>query len=275
MQLNKFPPLVLANWEPTRNSIILFSQVIGKIRRALAPKQKHWWHVSLNIASTGLTTGPIAYGALTFALGLDFTTHRLVLTTSTGGMATVALRGQSIQRFTTSALAMLKNHGIDVEIDTTPFSATQPLIYDIQAVSHMWQAISQIDLILKEFQGSLRRETGPVVLWPHHFDLAMLWFSGRLVPGQDPNNEEYADEQMNFGFSTGDGMITDAYFYITAYPTPEGLTNTKLPEGAYWQTAGFKGAILPYQALVDAADPKALLLDYFSTVHAAGKRLMQ
>lgn len=29
------------------------------------------------------------------------------------------------------------------------------------------------------------------------------WFSGRLVPGQDPANAEFADEQMNFGFSTG------------------------------------------------------------------------
>jgi hypothetical protein len=30
-----------------------------------------------------------------------------------------------------------------------------------------------------------------------------LWFSGRLVSGQDLANAEYADEQMNFGFSNG------------------------------------------------------------------------
>ena len=43
----------------------------------------------------------------------------------------------------------------------------------------------------------------PVVLWPHHFGLAVLWFSGHPAPDQDPANAEYADEQMNFGFSTG------------------------------------------------------------------------
>jgi len=43
----------------------------------------------------------------------------------------------------------------------------------------------------------------PVVLWLHHSDLADLWFSDHLLPGQDPANVEYADEQMNLGFSTG------------------------------------------------------------------------
>ncbi len=271
---HSFPPLPLINWEPTRNSVIVFAQVIGKIRRALAPSEKHWWHVSLSTTSTGLTTSPIPYGQLTFTLELDFTTHRLVFMSNQGALATVSLRGQSAARFTEAVLALLASHGITVEIDREKFANPQPLIYDIQAVSRMWSAISQIDAILKEFKGTMRRESGPVVLWPHHFDLALLWFSGRLVPGQDPENEEYADEQMNFGFSTGDGAITDAYFYITAYPLPDGLTETPLPEGAYWHTDGFTGAILPYQGLVEASDPKALLLSYLQTVHAAGKALM-
>ena len=37
----------------------------------------------------------------------------------------------------------------------------------------------------------------------HKSQQVSKWFSGRLVPGQDPANAEYADEQMNFGFSTG------------------------------------------------------------------------
>jgi hypothetical protein len=102
----------------------------------------------------------------------------------------------------------------------------------------------------------------------------MNWFSGRLVPGMDPADEESADEQMNFGFVTGDGSIPDAYFYVTAYPAPEGWTRLPLPEGAYWHTEGWTGALLPYAALAASDRPKALLLDYLRVVQAHGKRLM-
>jgi hypothetical protein len=114
-----------------------------------------------------------------------------------------------------------------------------------------------------------------VQLWPHHLDLALLWFSGRLAPGQDPANEEYADEQMNFGFSRGDDGIPESYFYATAYPTPASLTDITLPGDAYWHTEGFTGAILPYQALVEADAPAEALLTYLRTVQQAGASLMK
>jgi hypothetical protein len=94
------------------------------------------------------------------------------------------------------------------------------------------------------------------------------------VPGQDPANEEYADEQINFGFSPGDESIPHPYFYITAYPLPDGLTDTPLPGEAYWQTEGFTGAILMYEALVGADDPADTLLTFLRTVQQAGAKLM-
>ena len=66
--------------------------------------------------------------------------------------------------------------------------------------------------------------------WPHHFDLAVVWFSGRKVPGQDPNDPEYSNEQMNFGFSTGDSGTPEPYFYATAYPAPDGWMENDLPD---------------------------------------------
>ena len=94
------------------------------------------------------------------------------------------------------------------------------------------------------------------------------------MPGIDPSDEESADEQMNFGFSTGDEAVPEPYFYITAYPTPDGLVETPLPGPARWHTEGFVGALLPYAALVDVEDGDALLLDYLGTVQAAGANAM-
>ncbi len=269
-----FPPLALADWQPTLETLQTYAKLIGKVRRALTPRHKHWYHVSLRVASTGLTTRPIPAPPRTFELLLDLTAHKLVITTSRGEQWRRPLVGQSAAEFCEDTLAALSRLDIHPEIDRSLFSDTAPGAYDRTAVERYWQAISQLDVLFKQFKGELRQETSPVQLWPHHIDLAMLWFSGRLVPGQDPANEEYADEQLNFGFSPGDESIPHPYFYITAYPLPAGLTDTPLPGEAYWQTEGFTGAILMYEALVGAADPADTLLTFLRTVQQAGARLM-
>jgi hypothetical protein len=275
MTNNIFPPLTLAEWQPTLETLQTYAKLMGKVRRALAPSHKHWFHVSLRLAVNGLTTTPIPAGAKTFEMVLDLTTHQLVIATSHGEQWRKPLVGQSATQFMEDALAALGAMDIRPEIDRSLFSDTAPQTYDRAAVERYWQALSQVDAVFKQFRGELRRETGPVQLWPHHIDLAMLWFSGRLVPGQDPDNEEEADEQMNFGFTPGDSGIPNPYFYITAYPLPNGLTDTSLPGDAYWHTAGFTGAILMYESLVNAAEPGQTLLDFLRTVQQAGAALMR
>jgi hypothetical protein len=275
MSQNKFPPLIPAGLNPTHNTIRGYAQVLGKIRRALTPRQKHWWHVSLRLTATGLTTTPIPAGDFTFEMRLDFTTHQLVIKTSRGDEYRQPLRGQSVAVFCEDTLAALARFGIAPEIDRSLFTDTTPGTYNPTVAAQYWQALSQMDIVFKQFKGELRQETGPVQLWPHHMDLALLWFSGRLVPDQDPDDEEYSDEQMNFGFSPGDEGIPEPYFYITAYPTPDGFADTPLPEDAYWHTTGFTGAILKYTSLVDADAPAEKLLTYLRTVQQAGASLMQ
>jgi len=270
-----FPDLSLANWQPTRDTIKKYAQIVGKIRRALTPKQKHWWHVSLRVAAAGLTTTPIPAGDVTFELIMDFTTHKLLLITSRGDRREIPFQGQSTAAFCTELLDTLAELEIKPDIDKSQFQDETAGTYSETAVTNAWQALSQIDAVLKEFRSSFRGESSPVQLWPHHFDLAVVWFSGRLVPDQDPDDEEYADEQMNFGFSTGDGTIAEPYFYATAYPTPNAFTLQPLPTDAYWHTEGFTAAILPYEKLTTANRPQEKLLHFLKTTHQAGAQFMQ
>lgn len=271
---HQFPPLPLTDWQPTLRTLQHYAQLIGKVRRALTPAQKHWWHVGLQVATTGLTTTPIPADDLTFDLLLDLTTHHLVATTNRGEQWRVPLTGQSPAMFCDQLLTRLSVMGLEVTIDRSLFADTTPGAYDPQAVERYWSALSQLDGLFKQFKGSLREETGPVMLWPHHIDLALLWFSGRLVPGQDPTDEEHADEQMNFGFSPGDEMIADPYFYITAYPQPVGWQDIPLPAEAVWLTEGFSGAVMRYEVLVVADKPGEILLNFLQTVQQAGAKLM-
>lgn len=275
MAQSTFPPLPLADWRPTRDTIQTYAQVLGQVRRALAPPQKHWWHISLHTTATGLTTGTIPAGDQVFDMTLDCTAHTLTISTSKGERLQMDLRGQSPKEFCETALAALDAIGVRPDIDQSKFASETPGTYDKQAVETFWQALTQVDAVLKQFKGELRQETGPVQLWPHHFDLALLWFSGRLVPGEDPADEESADEQMNFGFSTGDEGIPDPYFYATAYPWPDGITEADLPAGASWHTEGWRGGLLMYEVLLAQENPKEYLLSFLRAAHEAGSGRMR
>lgn len=46
----------LAGWEDTRTTLQLWTQIVGKVRLALAPMVNHWWQVPLYVNARGLTT---------------------------------------------------------------------------------------------------------------------------------------------------------------------------------------------------------------------------
>jgi hypothetical protein len=275
-----FHPLPLPAWQETRDTVQKYCQVLGEVRGALAPRQKHWWHINLRPGVRGLTTPPVPAGipaadARAFRMTLDFLSHELVIEASDGACWRNALRGQSTAHFCRETLAALQLMGISVQIDENLLADENAGEYDRSAVATYWHALSQIAMIFERFRSSLRQETSPVNLWPHHFDLALVWFSGRLVPDVDPADEEHADEQMSFGFSTGDSAIPEPYFYISAYPMPDGLAATALPDGVSWYTESWHGALMRYDVLVQNNDPGKKLLTTLSLLHQAGAKLMQ
>ncbi len=235
MAQNGFPPLALADWRATRDTLHRYARVLGAIRAALTPKQKHWWHISLRVAPSGITTTEIPAGNKRFDLRLDLIAHRLVIQAIHAQPPHTPLGGQSSAVLGAQIVTALENLGIETGLDKTKLGDTAPAHYDRAAVERFWRALQRIDTILKRFQEKLETNTSPVQLWPHHFDLAMIWFSGRKVPDTDPADEEASEEQMNFGFSTGDDGIPDPYFYVTAYPLPDRLVKlmTQYPEAQF------------------------------------------
>ena len=68
-----WPALPLAEWQPTRDTLHLWTQIVGKVRLALAPAENHWWKSPLYVNAVGLTTSLMPYRGLGVEIVFDFT----------------------------------------------------------------------------------------------------------------------------------------------------------------------------------------------------------
>src|SRR4029077_18816310 len=54
-----WPSLPLSEWKDTYATLHRYTQIIGKVSLALAPRVNHWWGVAFHVDATGLTTSSI------------------------------------------------------------------------------------------------------------------------------------------------------------------------------------------------------------------------
>src|SRR6476469_4868696 len=80
-----WPSLRVDDWTASRDTLHMWTQIVGKIRLAHAPMVNHWWQVTYYVSPRGLTTSAIPYDAGFFDLEFDFLEHRLHIRSSDGG----------------------------------------------------------------------------------------------------------------------------------------------------------------------------------------------
>ena len=78
------PELHLADWRPTKDTLHLYCQIVGKIRLASTPPRNHWWNAPLYVDVRGLTTRRLHQGDTTFQIDFDFVDHSLIVRTHDG-----------------------------------------------------------------------------------------------------------------------------------------------------------------------------------------------
>src|ERR1700680_1540893 len=79
-----WPALPYEEWRETRNTLHMYTQVIGKLRLALSPFEPEWAHVPLYVSVRGLATSPIPVGLRTIEAEFDLIDHALVVRSSDG-----------------------------------------------------------------------------------------------------------------------------------------------------------------------------------------------
>src|ERR1700680_4894877 len=212
-----WPALPYEAWRDTRETLHLWTQIVGKVRMELSPPVNHWWHVTLYVTPRGLTTSAIPYQGGTFAVNFDFIEHKLFVLTSDGTTKTLPLIPRSVAAFYREFMACLQALGIEVTINTLPSEIPSPIrcdedeihaSYDPVYAQRFWRILVQVDKVFKQFRSPFLGKCSPVHFFWGSMDLAVSRFSGRrgsLPKGADAmTREAYSHEVSSCGFWPGD-----------------------------------------------------------------------
>lgn len=243
---NAWPSLRVDDWAPTRETLHMWTQIVGQVRLAYSPMVNHWWQVTM------------------------YVTPR---------------EPKSVAEFYSQTMRALDELGFSMRIQShpnevdpaPPFAGdVEHASYDPHATNLFWRQLLQANRVLAQFRSRFMGKVSPVHFFWGAMDLACTRFSGRGAPrhpGGAPNVgdwvmvEGYSRELSSCGFFPGGG--DEGAFYAYAYPEPDGFDDhpVSLPEANYSKDLG--EYLLPYEAVRQATDSDRTLLGFLQETYEA------
>jgi hypothetical protein len=286
-----WPQLPLDAWRETKDTLHLWTQIVGKVRLALAPMVNHWWQVPLYVSARGLTTSAMPGAGGAVEIRFDFVDHVLRIETSAGAARELALAPRSVADFHRETMAALRALGVDARVRPYPVELADAIpferddvhhAYDADAAQRFWRVLLQVDRVLHAFRGEFLGTCSPVHFWWGSFDLSCTRFSGRRAPphpGGVPNcpdyvtREAYSHECISAGWWPGGGGVDEPAFYAYPNPEPAGCATTPIRPSAAFYHPTLREWILPYEAVRTAGDPDAVLRAFLESTYDAAATL--
>ncbi len=285
-QPESWPALPLEAWQDTRDTLHMWTQIVGKVRLALSPYINHWWQVPLYVTARGLSTSAIPYHHGIFEAEFDFLSHNLIIRTREGLSRSIPLAPRSVADFYKEFMAALRSLGIDVKIWRMPVEIPNPIAfdqdvqhasYDPEYASRFWRILVLVDTIFQEFRSGFIGKNSPVHFFWGSFDLAVTRFSGRRAPereGADSvTREAYSHEVISAGFWPGGGDLKGAAFYAYAAPEPAGYAQAAVRPGKAFYHPQMKEFFLMYDDVRLDPSPRSALLEFLQSTYEAGANL--
>jgi Family of unknown function (DUF5996) len=284
-----WPDLTVARWEDTRATLMLWLQVVGKIRLALEPMINHWWQVPFYVSARGLTTALMPAGPVGLEAEFDFVDHALELRTTEGRFRRVDLEPRTVADFYAATMGAARDVGVEVHIWDRPVELPQVTpfhddvvhrTYDAPSAHRFWLGLVQMHRVFTVFRGRFIGKVSPVHLFWGAMDLAVTRFSGRTAPphpGGVPNCADwvqelaYSHEVSSCGYWPGGS--TEGSFYSYAYPQPSGFGEWPVALAGAFYDAELGEFLLPYDVVRTADDPDQVLLAFLQSTYEGAARL--
>ena len=163
MTRTRFPAIdedAIAN---TRGALHGYAKILGHCLKASRPKRKHWWHASLLRART-----------------------------ASGEAYDEPLKGQPVYQLADTVIDFLVATGAkrslaaDLKLDRD--TASQFDAYSDEQANLIGRVFGDVAALLAEFRAEITEEPSPIQVWPHHFDISLLWLPGEKIRDQDPSS---------------------------------------------------------------------------------------
>jgi Family of unknown function (DUF5996) len=281
----------LSRWQETRDTLLLWIQIVGKVRLAWEPMVNHWWQVPLYVSARGLTTSLMHRAGRGVEAEFDFLDDVLDLRTSDGERRRIQLQPRTVSSFYSETSEALEDLGLPLHMLARPVEIPVAIpfpedhehrFYDADAVRRFWRALVQAQRVMTIFRGRFIGKVSPVHFFWGAGDLAVTRFSGRRAPkhgGGVPNCADwvqvmaYSHEVSSCGFWTGNEG--EGTFYAYAYPEPDGFSDWPVrPDAAYYDKS-LGEFVLPYASVSGAENPDDLLLSFLQSTYEAAAELGQ
>ncbi|MCQ8192798.1 DUF5996 family protein [Streptomyces rugosispiralis] len=289
-QAGAWPRLRLEDWAETRDTLHMWTQIVGKIRLDHAPPANQWWQVTLYVTPRGLSTSTVPYRTGAFDIEFDFIEHRLGIRVSDGSRRELRLESKPVSQFYSEVMGVLGDLGIQTRMYPRPNEVPVAIpfpedhrhaAYDPYATRLFWGQLLSAHRVFGEFRSHFVGKASPVHFFWGAMDLCVTRFSGRTAPPHPPGGvpnlpdrvtqEAYSVELSSCGFWPGGGA--EGGFYSYAYPEPTGFADQPVqPETAsYRREVG--EFVLPYEAVATAPDPDRTLSEFLHSTYGAAAEL--
>lgn len=259
-------------FEAARLNAHYAAQLVAAVGSTLAEPQADFSHTSLVWLPEHRVIASVPVGPELVTVGLRISTLELLLITDEGVVATIATAGKTLDAALDELTQVLSKHTKvpngalvrpDHQLPDHPVASGGTLGADPSALAHLDRWIGNAAFTLEKVRSSCGGSS-PVLLWPHHFDMATLI----TLEG-----EGESAKTIGVGLSPGDGSYDEPYWYVAPWPYPDASrTDQPLPAG-HWHTEGFFAAILTGTALLaDGPEGQAQRVDAFLESAIAGSR---
>jgi hypothetical protein len=274
-----WPELDARSWAPTKKSLHLYAQMLGKLRVALSPSQPNWMFTALYLTAQGITTGPIPWQSESVQASLDVFSSELIVERSDGRSKRVALLPvRTVAAIYADLSAALEALGVGVTISTIPQEVpdltpldtdTRPAAYEPAAVQRWFHITTAAAGVFDAWRARFFGRNG-IQLWWGALDLSLMLFNGKhVVPPADRGyllRYDLDAELMNAGFYPGDEAAAP-FFYGYIFPQPAGAERLPVRPGtAAWSDA-IKEWVLPYDAVRNAEDPAGEVAAFLDSLY--------
>lgn len=262
----------LENWRSTIDGLHQGARLLGVIQQLTQPPQPAYLELGLELTPRGLVSGELPEGGrilLDFAAGslvssapnapntifpLNGTTQAKVFEALFADLSQTALAAQlppGEDLFERVSAGVRARGGRYKPLQKQRVMDDTPVAIDPEVARQYLNSLQVVFDGIARFRARLSGLQIPLLVWPDHFDLSMLWFSGTEINESQPH--------LNFGFAPDSPGLEFPYLYAYAYPYPDRYQPPELPEGAVWHTQGWTGAVLPLEVVAADPDPVHLI----------------